>query len=409
MIIKQYVKDFEKLGFGMFVHFGLYSVLGTGEWSKTNGNISDEEYQALVNKFDPKADWAIELVKTAKNAGCKYITLTTRHHDGFSLFDTCGLNTYDAVHAKCGRDLVREFVDACNAEGIIPFFYHTLLDWHEESYRTDFPKYLEYLRKSVEIICKNYGKIGGLWFDGMWDRANDDWEEDALYGTIRKYQPEAMIINNTGLHALGELGHIELDSVTFERGKPEPLNMEGAPKYVASEMCEVFCDHWGYAREDLNYKSPAQMIRELADCRRYRSNMLMNVGPMEDGSVREIDRATLNLMGRWVEYFGEAIYNPEPTNIEIEGKPDDFILKYENCYYLFCYNLPMSADPNVALVKDSNYASRFQLEDEIEKVVWLDNGAEVIFEQENRDVTVMTVPYTYGRSLVVRVAKIICK
>ena len=136
---------------------------------------------------------------------------------------------------------------------------------------------------------------------------------------------------------------------------------------------------------------------------------LMNVGPMEDGSVREIDRATLNLMGRWVEYFGEAIYNPEPTNIEIEGKPDDFILKYEKCYYLFCYNLPMSADPNVALVKDSNYASRFQLEDEIEKVVWLDNGAEVIFEQENRDVTVMTVPYTYGRSLVVRVAKIICK
>jgi alpha-L-fucosidase len=151
------------------------------------------------------------------------------------------------------------------------------------------------------------------------------------------------------------------------------------------------------------------MIRELADCRRYRSNMLMNVEPMEDGSVREIDRATLNLMGRWVEYFGEAIYNPEPTNIEIEGKPDDFILKYENCYYLFCYNLPMSADPNVAVVKDSNYASRFQLKDEIEKVVWLDNGAEVIFEQENTDVTVMTVPYTYGRSLVVRVAKIICK
>ena len=409
MIIRQYIKDFEKLGFGMFVHFGLYSVLGTGEWSKTNGNVSDEEYQALVDKFDPKADWAIELVGIAKNAGCKYITLTTRHHDGFSLFDTCGLNTYDAPHAKCGRDLVREFVDACNAEGIIPFFYHTLLDWHEESYRTDFPKYLEYLRKSVEIICKNYGKIGGLWFDGMWDRPNDDWEEDALYGTIRKYQPEAMIINNTGLHALGELGHIELDSVTFERGKPEPLNMEGAPKYVASEMCEVFCDHWGYAREDLNYKSPAQMIRELADCRRYRSNMLMNVGPMEDGSIREIDRATLNLMGRWVEYFGEAIYNPEPTNIEIEGKPDDFILKYENCYYLFCYNLPMSADPNVALVKDSNYASRFQLKDEIEKVVWLDNGAEVAFEQENKNVTVMTVPYTYGRSLVVRVAKIICK
>lgn len=410
MITKQYIKDFEKLGFGMFVHFGLYSILGTGEWTmKYCDGVSDKAYLSLVEQFDPKSNWAKELVKTAKHAGCKYITLTTRHHDGFSLFDTCGLNTYDAPHSKCGRDLVREFVDACNAEGIIPFFYHTLLDWHEESYRTDFPKYLEYLRKSIEILCKNYGKIGGFWFDGMWDKPDEDWEEDALYGTIRKYQPDAMIINNTGLSARGELGHIELDSVTFERGKPELLNMEGALKYVASEMCEVFCDHWGYAKEDLNYKSPAQMIRELADCRRYRSNMLMNVGPMGDGSIREMDRAILNLMGKWMDYFGEAICEPAPTDIVIEGKPDDFILKNENNYYLFCYNLPMSADPNVAMVKDAEYISRFKLSDEIESITWMDNGAEVQFEQEGDVVTVTTVPFTYGRNLVVRVAKVVCK
>ena len=151
-------------------------------------------------------------------------------------------------------------MDACRRQDIIPFFYHTLLDWHEESYRTDFREYLKYLRKSVELLCTNYGKIGGFWFDGMWDRLEDDWEEDALYGCIRKHQPDAMIINNTGLSALGALGHIELDSVTFERGKPQPLNMDGAPKYVASEMCQVFADHWGYAKEDLNYKSPADMI-----------------------------------------------------------------------------------------------------------------------------------------------------
>jgi len=204
MIVKQYIKDFEKLGFGMFVHFGLYSMLGTGEWSKHSLDITDADYESLVAHFDPKPNWARELVKTAKGAGCKYITLTTRHHDGFSLYDTCGLNDYDAPHSKCGRDLVREFVDACNTEGILPFFYHTLLDWREESYQADFPKYLEYLRSSVEIICKNYGKIGGIWFDGMWDK-DADWEEDALYGTIRKYQPEAMIINNTGLNALGAL------------------------------------------------------------------------------------------------------------------------------------------------------------------------------------------------------------
>lgn len=408
MIIKQYIKDFENLGFGMFVHFGLYSILGTAEWAKYSNHIPGEDYDSLLEQFNPKEDWATELVQTAKNAGCKYITLTTRHHDGFSLFDTCGLNTYDAPHSKCGRDLIKEFVDACNCEEIIPFFYHTLLDWHEESYKQDFPKYLEYLRKSVEIICKNYGKIGGIWFDGMWDKPDEDWEEDALYGMIRKYQPDAMIINNTGLDARGALGHIELDSVTFERGKPGAINMESAPKYVASEMCEVFCDHWGYAREDLNYKSPAQMIRELADCRRYRANMLMNIGPMGDGSIREMDKAILNLMGSWVNYFDEAIRKPEPTKIEIEGKPDDFILKHEKNYYLFCYNLPMVADANVAILQDAQYESKFQLANKIQSVTWLDNGETVSFIQNSNDVVVTTVPYTYGRNLVVRVAKIVC-
>lgn len=410
MIIKQYIKDFEQLGFGMFVHFGLYSILGKGEWAKESFGIPDEEYNPLIEEFNPKADWAIELVRVAKGAGCKYITLTTRHHDGFSLFDTCGLNTFDAPHApKCGRDLVREFVDACNAEGIIPFFYHTLLDWWHEDFKKDFPSYLKYLRDSVEILCKNYGKIGGLWFDGMWSRPNDDWEEDALYGTIRKYQPEAMIINNTGLSAQGALGHIELDSVTFERGKPGPINVEGAPKYVASEMCEVFCDHWAYAAEDLNYKSPAQMIRELADCRRYRSNMLMNLGPMADGSVREIDKAILNIMGAWVSYYDEAIRKPEPSGIEIEGKTDDFILRDGKNYYLFCYNLPMCADLNVAKAAEADFHYKFQLGEKIQSVTWMDDGKEVPFDQDGDQVNVHTEVFQYGRNLVVRVAKIVCE
>lgn len=409
MIVKQYIKEFEKLGFGMFVHYGLYSLVGTGEWAKLCNNIADEDYYPLVDQFNPKTDWATELVKAAKNAGCKYITLTTRHHDGFSLYDTCGLNTYDAPHSKCGRDLVREFVDACNAEGIIPFFYHTLLDWWHVDFNHNFPKYLEYLRASVEIICKNYGKIGGIWFDGMWSKPDDDWEEDALYGLIRKYQPEAMIINNTGLNARGALGHIELDSVTFERGKPGPINMEGAPKYIASEMCQVFCDHWGYAEDDLNYKAPGQMIRELADCRRYRSNMLMNVGPMGDGSIRDIDKATLNLMGRWVAYFDEAIRKPAPTGITVQGKEDDFILKDGKNYYLFCYNLPMIADANVAIFENTAYDSVFKLADKIQSVRWMDNDEEVSYRQEGEDVTVTTVPFSYGRNLVVRVAKIVCE
>lgn len=409
MIVKQYIKDFENLGFGMFVHFGLYSVLGKGEWSKGFLKIPDEEYYPMMEEFDPKKDWAKELVSTAKSAGCKYITLTTRHHDGFSLYDTCGLSTLDAMHAKCGRDLVREFVDACNEEGIIPFFYHTLLDWYQELYRTDFPAYLKYLRDSVEILCTNYGKIGGLWFDGMWDKPDGDWEEDALYGCIRKHQPEAVIINNTGLDARGALGHIELDGVTFERGKPQPLNMEGAPKYVASEMCEVFGYHWGYASKDLHFKSPALMIEELVDCRKYGANMLMNVGPKEDGSLRPIDAATLGIMGEWVSFFEEAIRKPRPTGIKIENKPNDFLLRDGKNYYLFCFNLPMDGDVHAVCLEEADYEDSFELAEEVESVKWMDNDADLNFKKEGNKVTIYTEKYTYDCNLVVRVAKIVCK
>lgn len=142
----------------------------------------------------------------------------------------------------------------------------------------------------MELLCRNYGEIGGFWFDGKWNKPDADWEEDALYGMIRRYQPDTILINNTGLEGRGQLGNIELDSVTFERGKPQPINLADSPKYIASEMCEVTCDHWGYAREDLNIKSPALLIEELCDCRRYGANFLLNAGPMGDGSLRPMTR-----------------------------------------------------------------------------------------------------------------------
>lgn len=407
MIIKQYIKDFENLGFGLFVHFGLYSVIEKGEWVKFTDQIPDEEYYKNAQTFCPANDWAEQLVKTAKKAGCKYITLTTRHHDGFSLYDTCGLNKLDTVHT-CGRDLVREFVNACRAEDIIPFFYHTILDWYDTRYKTDFSAYLQYLRDSVEILCKNYGKIGGLWFDGMWDEDHTDWEEDALYATIRKYQPEAMIINNTGLSNLGALGHIELDSVTFERGKPQPINMEGAPKYIASEMCEVLNDHWGYASKDLNYKSPARIIKELTECRRYGANMLLNVGPMGNGYLRPIDAAILELVGTWVDYNNDAIRTPRPTGIDIVQKPDDFLLCDGDTYYLFCNDLSPYFNPNVTLWMETLHEDTFTFNRPVKHVTWLDSGEEVPFEQTKDTLTIHTDAYKYGENMVVRVAKIEC-
>ena len=409
MIIKQYVKDFEKLGFGMFVHFGVYSTIGLGEWAKFQYEIPDEEYHKYARQFNPKPDWAMELAILANLAGCRYISLTTRHHDGYSLYDTCGLNDHDAPHS-CGRDLVKEFVEACQVYDLVPFFYHTLIDWYKnEDEQNNLPVYLEYLRNSIEILCKNYGKIGGFWFDGMWAKPKEVWEEDKLYSLIRKYQPETIIINNTGISAQGELGHIELDSVTFERGKPRPINMEGAPKYVASEMCEIFATHWGYTKDDLNFKAPAQMIRELADCRRCGCNMLMNVGPMGDGTVQPIQAESLKIIGQWVKYFDEAIRTPRPSGIEVENKDCDFILQDGKNYYLYCTDVPMIANSHVAINRVGEFIDRFTLQEKITSVTWMDNGAPVEFSQEGDAVTVHAGSFKYGRDLVVRVAKIVCE
>jgi alpha-L-fucosidase len=412
MIIRQEIKDFENLGFGMFVHFGAYSVLGKGEWARYKYQISKEDYQQYVDAFCPEKDWAEKLADAALGAGCKYITLTTRHHDGFSLYDTCGLNDYDTVHT-CGRDLVREFVDACNARGLIPFFYHTLLDWYDPRYNTDFPAYLQFLRESVKLLCTNYGKIGGLWFDGKWNKPDADWEEDALYGTIRRYQPQCLIINNTGLDNRGAAGHIELDSVTFERGMPTPRDQSGAPKYLAGEMCEVFGEHWGYAEDDLNYNSPAYFIEELANCRKVGANMLMNVGPMANGYLRPIDAAMMEMLGTWVARFDEAIRSPRPCEVQLResGSDSNFILQDAKNYYLFCFDLPIGGHKNVTLNLGSlkYHHVRFDLQDRIREAYWMDNGEAVAFEQNGFDTLVHTVPYDYGRNLVVRVAKIICE
>lgn len=407
LIIKEYIKKFESLGLGMFVHFGLYSIHAKGEWAYGR-SITPEDYAKLFENFSPDEDWAENLVLTAKKAGCKYITLTTRHHEGFSLYDTCGLSDYDAPHSPAGRDLVLEFVNACNKHGIIPFFYHTLVDWHEKSYREDFPKYLKYLRASVELLCKNYGKIGGFWFDGTWDRPDADWEEDELYSLIRKYQPDAMIINNSGMSAHGAKGHHEIDSVTFERGRPRTIHFDEGEKHVASEMCQVLGNYWGYAKRDFNFKSLPDIIEDLCTCRRYRANLLLNVGPMGNGRPRVLERAMMTTLGEWVDIYSEALFLPTPTDVVVEGREKEFLLRGDGCYYFFAFDLFMEGDAELTKKRRfEDYTYRFRLPEKIKEVKWLDNGESVPYTQDGNEVSLVTSPQKYGEQLVVKIAKII--
>lgn len=392
----EYIERFKKLGFGLFCHFGLYSTEGRGEWASWVYNVDRNEYNKRIEKFNISKDWAKELVATAKSAGCKYITLTTRHHEGFSLFDNCGLNDFDAPHSACGRDLVREFVDACNAEGIIPFFYHTLLDWYNPDYTQDFPKYIDYLIASVEILCKNYGKIGGLWFDGFWDKPDADWQFDRLYATIRKYQPEAMIINNTGLSALGEVSHPEIDSVTFERGKPAFVDTSKKP--IAGEVCEAITDHWGFAAGDICFKSIPQLVQMLLDCRKYNCNLLLNAGPKPDGTLTAIETEILKYIGTWVKANEEIVYEAVPADIQAENA--DMFVNGEY-YYAAIRQVPMAANANVARPED-NKVVKIDTDKTITDAIWLDDGTEVMLDDGQ---TFKAAPFPYGRSACVRVAK----
>ncbi len=392
----EYIQRFKKLGFGLFCHFGLYSKLGRGEWALCVHQLDQESYNAQMKSFEIEKNWAERLVATAKSAGCKYITLTTRHHDGFSLFDTCGLNDFDAPHSACGRDLVREFVDACNAEDIIPFFYHTLLDWYNPDYKENFSKYIDYLISSVEILCTKYGKIGGLWFDGFWDQPNADWQFDRLYATIRKHQPEAMIINNTGLSALGEVSHSEIDSVTFERGKPSFVDTSKKP--IAGEMCEGITDHWGYAAGDLCFKSIPTLIETLLDCRKYNCNLLLNVGPKGDGTLTVIETEMLKYIGSWVETNAEIIYDAVPADIQADNA--DIFVNGEY-YYAAIRKVPMASNVNVARPED-NKVIKLNTDKTITDAVWVDNGCAVELTDGQ---TFKAAPFLYGTSGSVRVAK----
>ncbi|SFS46000.1 alpha-L-fucosidase [Paenibacillus sp. BC26] len=402
------VAKFEKQAFGMFIHWGLYSQLGQGEWVQHLRKIPMDEYAALKDTFTAGDFDARQIAKTAKRAGMNYIVLTTRHHDGFSLYDTRGLSDYDAPHSAAKRDLIAEFVQGCRQEGITPFFYHTTLDWYQPSFNDDFDSYLEYLLASVEVLCTHYGPIGGFWFDGNWSKPDADWKLDELYGTIRRLQPEAMIINNTGLDLRGEIGHPEVDSVTFEQGRPEPMNREGMSKYVSAEMCQTINGHWGFGRQDFSNKSTGELIANLLACRKVGANYLLNVGPQAGGSISKLQEATLEVIGDWISMHGNLVYEGKPGLIK--GQGHDFALETDDgTTYLFVHDLTIDGHANVTTTVGGTGPRVFtNVTGQVSAVRWLDNGEELAFTHDAVSglLCFHATGYPYGDNVVVRVAVI---
>ena len=401
------IAHFEKLGFGMFIHWGLYSQLERGEWTFDLHKDSIDKYPDCFNNFTAEDFDAKAICQLAKKAGMKYITLTTRHHDGFSLYDTKGLSDYDVMHTPCKRDLIKEFVDACNEEGLMPMLYHTTLDWQHPDFNNDFDAYLEYLRKSVEILCTNYGKIGGLWFDGNWSKRGADWKLDELYGMIHRLQPDAMVINNTGLSEQGKTGHPEIDSVTFEQGQATVMNREGMDKYVAAEMCQTMNRHWGIAVNDLDYKSPRQMIERLCHARKVGANYLLNICLTGQGGVTKITEALLDIIGQWTSMAKESLYEGKPSTM-VCNEDKDFVLEKDGYAYIYVHDLPLLGPKDVVVAyekTDGDHSVR-NVNRKVKSMKWVDNNEELLFTQDDDVLKYRATGYYYGTQLIVRIAKV---
>lgn len=291
--------------FGMFVHWGLYSIVGRHEWSMDFEQPDFAEYQALAQQFKPKANCAREWAKLAKKAGMKYIVLTTKHHEGYCLFDTATTD-YNAVKTGPGRDLVAEYVKACRAEGLKVGFYYSLMDWHhKDGYNCvksepARKRFVGYLHEQVRELMSNYGKIDILWYDVPYplDSA-EKWESVKMNKMVRKLQPD-IIINDRS--------YMDQDF-----GTPEEHIVAAGPGR-AWEACMTFNGSWGWVdtRDDA-WHSPADVVMMLRKCTGWGGNLLLNIGPKPDGSVPQqaIDRLTA--VGKWMKAYGErVVYGVRP-------------------------------------------------------------------------------------------------
>ena len=344
---------FEDSRFGLFVHWGVYSVLGDGEWVMNQQKLSIEEYEKLPSFFNPVDFNPREWVRMAKDAGMKYITITSRHHDGFSMFKTYQ-NDYNIVDSTpYGKDIMKMLADECHKQGIKIFFYYSTLDWHNNDYfprgRTgneidgrgegDWNNYISFMKAQLTELLTNYGPIGGIWFDGHWDQKEwdpitkkygkdmVDWHYEDVYKLIHSIQPACLIGNNHHLSPIpGE------DFQMFERDLPGKNttgwgSSEEDIGDLPKEICETINGSWGFNLRDRKHKSSKELIHYLIKAAGYGSNLLLNVGPMPNGKIQPTHKKSLKEIGNWLELYGETIYETKQGPL----KPNiDFVSTQKN-------------------------------------------------------------------------------
>ena len=320
------LKWFDEARFGMFIHWGIYSVLGRGEWVMFNEQIPIADYEPLRDQFHPDQFNADEWVALAKAAGQKYITFTSKHHDGFCMFDS-KLTDYDSMDAPCRRDFCGELVAACHRQGMRICFYHSLLDWHHPDYKTDLPRYVEHAKGQLRELCTNYGKINGIWFDGGWEHSAEEWHSQELIEMIRELQPGIIVNDRAGWDG--------------DFGTPEQTVPGAAQSGRRWESCITINGNWGYAQDDRNYKSVQDLVRLLVDVASKGGNLLLNVGPMPTGQIQPEFVERLQGVGQWVERNGESVYGTQAG--ALQGLPWGRSTQKGSTLYLHVFEWPRTA------------------------------------------------------------------
>ncbi len=290
--------------FGMFIHWGVYSVYGRHEWVMEMEGIPATEYEKTAKLFIPKPNAARDWARLAKRAGMKYMVMTTKHHEGFCLFDTKTTN-YCAPKQGPGRDLVKEYVEAARAEGLRVGFYYSLMDWHHpdgarssenEAARR---RFVDYIHTHIRELMTNYGKIDILWYDVAWPLDAKGWESEKMNDMVFKLQPDIIVNNRNKLD--GDFSTPEQQVTAAADGR-------------AWESCMTMNDSWGYHKADDNWKTPRTIIRNLITCSHDGGNYLLNIGPKADGSIPEESTRILTAVGQWLDKNGASIYETEACN-----------------------------------------------------------------------------------------------
>jgi alpha-L-fucosidase len=320
--LKETRQQFQLDRFGMFIHWGIYSTLCDGEWVMNDKKIPVSDYEKIARFFNPADFDAKEWVSLAKSAGMRYMTFTSKHHDGFAMWDSRVSDWNVVKRTPFGRDVVRELSDECHRQGMKLFLYYSQLDWHNPDYfprgstgktagrpeSGEWPKYLDYMNTQLSELLTNYGKIDGIWFDGWWDRPDADWQLDRTYKLIHELQPATLVGNNH--HRKPFPGE---DFQMFERDLPgqNTAGYSGTSElgYLPPETCDTMNASWGYKITDRSYKTTRQLVHYLVRAAGMDANLLLNVGPMPSGQIQPEFAQRLREIGMWLAKHGESIYS----------------------------------------------------------------------------------------------------